>query len=377
MPDPLRHVRVLAGEIGPRGATSAGETRAARYIAEAARGFTHQVWLEPFRSTSSPAPAWLFALGLSLLGGVTLWVHPPVGAVLATVGAVSFAGQAAGWIDLGRLFPQRSSQNAIAVVPAREAIRRRLVLVAHYDTGVLWPWPALPRHERLGSVLVAAASAGLGAFSLLYAVTGHRLWAWLALLPLVLVAAGAAAVGARLWRGRPDDRADAGAGGAAVALSAGEALARVPLRHTEVWFAFTGCREPGMAGVGALLDRYRSLLADATFLVLDRFGGGPLAYTRSEGWMVTPTEVAELLAKVAASHPEWDLQAVTLRHCRTQAFPLVDRQLHAAALLTADVDEGPATLRPVVLHQGARLVRAVAEELDRRACAEAEQEEPW
>jgi hypothetical protein len=98
---------------------------------------------------------------------------------------------------------------------------------------------------------------------------------------------------------------------------------------------------------------------------------------RWAGWEPEPDEVAELLAKVAASHPEWDLQAVTLRHCRTQAFPLVDRQLHAAALLTADVDEGPATLRPVVLHQGARLLRAVAEELDRRACAEAEQEESW
>lgn len=132
-----------------------------------------------------------------------------------------------------------------------------------------------------------------------------------------------------------------------------------------------------MAGLGALLDRYGSLLADATFLVLDRFGGGPLAYTRSEGWMVAPTEVAELLAKVAANHLEWDVQAVALRNCRTQAFSLLDRQLRAAALLTADLDEGPATLRPVLLHQGARLVRAVAEELDRRASAEAEQEESW
>jgi hypothetical protein len=378
LPDPLRHVRALSGELGARGATSPGEASAARYIAEAARGYTHQVWQESFRSFPSQAPAWLIALGFSLLGALTLWVHPPTGAVLATVGAVAFAGQAAGWIQLGRLLPHRDSQNVIAVVPARESIQQRLVIVAHYDTGRRWPWPVSRLQETVAAVAVSGAVLGLAAVAVANANSRWLGWA-AASVPLLLVVAGAMlALGARERSGPPNDGAVSSAGAVAVGLAAGEGIARAPLRHTEVWVVFTGCRKAGMTGLHALLDRHGPMLADAAFLVLDRFGSGPLVYTDAEGVLpafTTPDHLCGLLAEVARDHPEWELQRVHLRDRRTQAFALLDRRLDAVGLLTSDLPEGHADqVRPIQLHNAARLVRALAERLDRQACIDAEAE---
>lgn len=153
MPDPLRHVRVLAEEIGPRAATSPGEARAARYIAEAARVYTHQVWLEPFRTFTTPRLPWLLIFGTCLLGVMLLPFNWQASAVFVTVGAVGGLGQALHWIELGWLFPLRESQNVVAVVPSAAAIRRRLVLVTHVDS----PIGGHPGEGAAGPALVLAA----------------------------------------------------------------------------------------------------------------------------------------------------------------------------------------------------------------------------
>ena len=48
-PDPMRHVEVLAGEIGPRPAGSAGDRRGVRYVATELASYGYDVTLQRFR----------------------------------------------------------------------------------------------------------------------------------------------------------------------------------------------------------------------------------------------------------------------------------------------------------------------------------------
>jgi hypothetical protein len=378
LPDPLRHVRALAEEIGPRGATTAAEARAARYIAEAARGYTHQVWLESFSSFPSSTLPWLLILGLCAAGGATLWLSPQLGAALGTVGAVCYAGQALGWIQVGWLFPRRESQNVVTVVPAREAIRRRIVLVAHYDTGKRVGQWLRPGELRSVLLTVTAAAMALPALAVLYATSGEAGWMRLSLLPLLAVGGSLAVLA--LWHRRAPFSLGAAesAAGVGVALSAGSAIARAGLCHTEVWVVFTGCREPGMVGLQALLQRHGAMLADADFVVLDRFGTGPLAYAYEEGLLdpqLADRRLVALLGGLGAAHPEWGLAAVALGRPRTQASLALEMGLSAVAILTAgDSGESSAQVRPKGLYEAVHLVRELARRIDLEAREEAMRE---
>jgi hypothetical protein len=362
LPDPLRHVRALAEEIGPRAAAGPAEARAARYIAEAARGYTHQVWLEPFPTFVSAAAARLLVGGLSLCGGLLVWAAPEAAAAVSGVAAASLLGQALRWIELGWLFRRGKSQNVVTVVPSAGSIRRRLIIVAHYDSAAAPPLaPAVAWLTSAGVFLLPVLLFG-------YLFSGAAVWQWLSLPLMALVA-----VGILLSHGRQSTGGGESAAGVAVALAAGEALARVPLRHTEVWTVFTGAREPGMVGLRALLQRYSHMLKDADFLVLDRLGRGELIYSVTEG--IFPMRACggallEALGEMAADHPEWGLNGTCLKGLDTQSGLLLDSGYQAATLLTRA--GGRPSLR--TLDTAVKVLRAVGDRIDRDACAEAEAE---
>ncbi|MFZ5816049.1 MAG: hypothetical protein ACOY93_12190 [Bacillota bacterium] len=254
MRDPLC---TLTGEMADRRATTAGEGRAARYLVDALRRSTHQVWVEPFRSFRSPRPAWVAILSLSLLGGMLVWSLPGVALSLTLLAALAFAAQALGWLELGWFFSCGESQNVIGVIPARQEIRRRVVVVAHYDTGPrLWRWASF-----LG--LAAAVMALPPAVMAAVALPGH-LWDGLLLLPLLGVAAGLAT----LLRGGCEG---GNAAGVAAALAVGRR--QRSLEHTELWTLFTGSRTPGLVGIRAFLLRHGRLLKEAQFIVLEQESG--------------------------------------------------------------------------------------------------------
>lgn len=358
MPDPLRHVRALAEEIGPREATGPGEARAARYIAEAARAYTHQVWMEPFRSFESPEHPRLLIQALVLTGFLLLLVSWHLAAVISTFSTVLWLGQSLRWIELGWLFRRRESRNVVAVVPSTGAIRRRLILLAHIDSPGVPPVPWQ---------LAAVGGAGillLPVFTVLAAGTGSPAWAWLACIPGAAILVGAAAYVRAGLCGVAAGGGDAA--GAALGLAAGAALAQAPLRHTEVWTVFTGCREPGMTGLRALLDRYGHMLADADFVVLDRIGPGAPVYTLTEGIFPARMSESELTGYMA----ELRLTGVPLVHHETQAALLIDSGLRAVSL-TAPGEGRPGAR---TLHDLVRLLQALGAAIDRDACAEAEAE---
>ncbi|HWI60681.1 MAG TPA: hypothetical protein VNT75_02450 [Symbiobacteriaceae bacterium] len=343
MPDPLRHVRALAG---PRESAGPGEAAAARYIAEAARAYTHQVWMEPFTSFLSPLLAFLPILGLSLLGVLCLLFSPHLAAFLTVVAAVLYGGQALRWIELGWLFPKFASQNVVAVVPSTGVIRRRVILVAHIDSP-RGP-DRLPWWCGAGVLLLPVCTA-------LAAGTEQAAWAWAALAPGAAVALGLAFPHRALGVGS--------ATGAAVVLAAGEALARAPLKHTEVWTVFTGCREPGLAGLRFFLQAYGPMLADADFLVLDRIGDGQAVYARAEaGFPVRSADpdLVGMLGELGVGNRPIPARA-------TQAALLLDEGHRAVSLLTS----GSGQPTPRLLHEFVRILSALGDAVDRDASVEA------
>lgn len=384
MPDLLRHVRALADEIGPRGATGAGEAQAARYVAKVAHSFTHQVWTEPFRSCASAVWSQALVLATALVAGLLLSPFPALSLTMGLLAAVFFVDMGSGRFDLGWVLARNESQNVVAVVPARLTIRERLVLVAYCDTGLESP----PRRWLAGTSWLRATA---GAVLLLPLLSALRLlvpqpaWGWLAL-PAVGMVAGAIAADLRhRWLGRPTCGAAAGAAGVAVALQSGTILARQPLRHTEVWLVFTGCRESGMAGVRAFLDRHGHMLADAHFVMLDSLGRGRLAYTLSEGPirpLAADAGMVSLVRSVTGEHPEWGVTGIRAAGRHSQASAALVRGYRAITLLAAEPGGGtPAqpppgdpsgAVDPVLLHNAVRLVTALAEQIDRRTCPDLE-----
>ncbi|HYF91384.1 MAG TPA: hypothetical protein VD969_03980 [Symbiobacteriaceae bacterium] len=353
MPDPLRHVRALAGA---REAAGPGEAAAARYIVEAARAYTHQVWMEPFPSFRSSVLPYLLVFAVSLAGGLLLPFGTAPAAVVSTLAAAAFAGQSLGWTQLGWLFERGESRNVVAVVPSERAIRRRLVLVAHVDSPGAAPAAVEPAGAGVMILPVLAAAA---------AVTGNAAWAWLCVVPLLLIARGIMLLVCAHRKGRRPEGGEAG--GPALALAAGEALAQVPLQHTEVWTVFAGAREPGMVGLQFFLQQYGRLLAEADFVVLEsRQSGGP-AYTLAEGVMpakLSDDELAGHLQELAAQHPDWRLTGTELGGRETQGALVLDEGFRAVSLLV------PAN--PRALHDLVRLLRALGELIDRDARQQAE-----
>lgn len=373
MPDPLRHVSALAGEIGPRRATTEGEARAARYLVTAARQFTHQVWVEPFRAFATPVWPWLLVLGVATVGGVSIWWEPWLATALTMLAALGMVGQAVGWIELGRLFPHKESQNVVAVVPCMADLRARLVLVAHYDTARVDPRPIPARRLRTAFLTVAACLLVLPAVSLLALALPGSLWAWFSVGPVAGVALGAIHLLLRYRHGVDEPGVLNNGCSLAALLRTGEWIAQRPLLHTEVWTLFTGCREPGLVGMHAFLDRHGLLLADAHFVVLDRVIPGAVQYGLGEGLLrllMTERRLPELLQAGAGQA----VPGTYLAQRQTEATAALSRGFKAMALVTP-VDQGdflfPAPegearpeINPADLDRLAQLLVGLAEQVD-------------
>lgn len=310
----LEHVHHLAGTIGPRPSTGEGERRAAEYAVAVWRAAGLTPRLEPFmgaRSTYRPY-AVAFATGLAgtLLHAVgRSRASALVGAALNAAGAWAFAREAElqdHWAR--RLLPKGPSQNVVAVVPAAETPRRRVVLYGHLDTHRTPVFYSSPAWLRAFSTLVGASFAGLAVNALAFAAEGTA-----GRRPPRLITA--AATGFQLFglamtlhadRTPYSPGANDNASGVASVLALGERLAREPLRHTEVWLAADGCEELGAYGVRALLEAHADTLRDADWIALDMVGIGAPALLAREGLLLPSRPDPGLLAlarEVAARHP--------------------------------------------------------------------------
>lgn len=312
----LQHVRVLAEGIGPRPAGSLDEAAARRYIWSVlqAAGIT-QFEEQRFSTPTTWGYALAFPTVLALIGN-RLGGMGRLGKLLG--GLASLTGTYALWRAMGghrQLFtglaPQRDTANLIVRLAPSGRVQRRIVLIAHTDSNK----HRLSHAPKLKRFLLVETTAGMWAMwvngvAQVMQALGIRGAAeraqWLSFLGL------AAGFGIELVDevGGYVDGANDNASAVACLLGLGAHLVEHPLRHAEVWLAFTGAEEVGSLGTHALLNAYGDDLADAWFIDFEMVGAPHISYvTRHSGFSyfnayAPDADSLALAERVAQQHPE-------------------------------------------------------------------------
>jgi hypothetical protein len=307
-------VRVLAGEIGPRGTGTPGEAAAADYVARHLARLELAVERQRFRAVADQN-AFPLAVNLVALLAVVLY---SLGGPLArwAAAALALATPVLFWetvthseSPLRPLLPHVHSQNVIGRILPTVGTRQRVVLLAHLDTNrcrLAWQSATVRYLEPL-TWLTFAVLVLLGGLHLAGALLGGPLWVWwLSLLPAGYIL-GTVVTLWRDWRTPFSPGAHDNASGVAVALAVGQRLASQPLRYTEVWLAFTGAEETDHRGLKVLLQEHGATIRDAAFLDLEGVGGGELVYLVREGlcWPYRPDPgLLALAERIAVRRPD-------------------------------------------------------------------------
>ncbi|MCS7285665.1 MAG: M28 family peptidase [Anaerolineae bacterium] len=309
----LKHVRVLAAEIGPRGTGTEGESAAASYVARCLADMGLPVERMAFRAVADQN-AFPMAVGLVTLVAVSIY---PLGslamqwlAVVLSLSTPFMFWQVICHSDslLRPLLPHVTSQNVISRIAPADSLRQRAVILAHLDTNrcrLAWSSAKVRFLEPL-TWLTFFMLLSVGFLYLLGVLFGGAVWAWwLSLLPAGYIMGSIATLWWD-WRAPFSPGAHDNASGVAVALEIAARFALQPLRWTEVWLVFTGAEETDHRGLKTFLRRYRPLMREAIFIDLEGVGSGELVYLTRQGlcWPYRPDPaLLALVEQVAAVRP--------------------------------------------------------------------------
>jgi uncharacterized membrane protein len=353
----LQHVRYLSQTIGGRGSCTVQERRAGEYAAEQMQQIgVKEIRVEPF--TAIPSTYWGYALSFAaaLTGLLIVLLSDRQGErllamLLNLAGVWGFLAEtefAPSWTRWA--LSRKESQNVCGVIPAKSDARARIVLCAHLDThrtpifysSEAWyaAFTALVSLSFL-SMIVGAAALGLS----IYQGWMSARWVSLVLLPVQLFGL-AMCLHADFTPYSPGANDNATGVGAALALA--QRLRQLPLKHTEIHLAFTGCEEVGDWGIAAYLDKNALKLGkDTTYIILDEVGLGGLKYLTADGLIFkhkTHPRALELARQAKHALPEIEIvEGVGLAY--TDALQATKRGLMALTVCTV-----PAPRSGIVSH---------------------------
>jgi hypothetical protein len=236
--------------------------------------------------------------------------------------------------------PRGTSQNVIVRIPPRSRRTRRVVFLAHMDSGQhrLTANRHVVSHlpQTLGALTLLALVGGV-----LTMLAGKSAQRWRTLRTLIAGGAfGSAALAVLDELGKPVDGAICNASGVAALLGLARALHARPLASTEVVLAFTGSATAVSTGAEALAHEYHEEWGDALWVVVSNVGAGELCWVTQHGIspyaMYTPDPLAvRVMERVADARPDLGLMGkrlVTL----DELARLRDHDLHAVALMGYD-----------------------------------------
>ncbi|NTW01798.1 MAG: M28 family peptidase [Oscillochloris sp.] len=377
----LNHVSALAYNIGPRPAGHQTEARARTYIRKALhQAGISEVEAQPFQTPDT----WGYALGTPFalsLGGILLgrlgWLGKAAGTILGAAGAYLTWRAASGLRQpLDRIGKQRTSANLIVRIPCSGRHRRTIVLLGHTDTNRHRDSFSTARKSALPATTTAII--GLQAAGAIIQATGAR---WLT---RAITAAQLACLGAIVAdETKPFvDGANDNASAVACLLGIGAALNAEPLKHTDVWLAFTGAEEVGSIGAHTLLDEYGDQLRSAYFLDFELVGRGDLAYVEEHSGFsylssyAPDAESVALVERTAKDNPQFGVSGKKLMILEEIAA-VRRRGFRGICLVGLGVDGWPANwhrdtdaignIQPEALERAARFGMAMLQTLDSEA----------
>lgn len=377
--DPYTAVQRIAGEIGPRAATSVAEAKAAAYLDSRLRRAGLLLSADTFRVGARGRDGLI--LGALGLAAAILWHWQPIPSLLLALWSV---GLAASLARPGRasLFPAggRSSQNVVATRASAGRARWRVVLLAPLDSP-----PVLGRLERGLLSLPVLRYGRVAACTLLFALGLVGMLAPLGLPAGLARAAGfaqlapaaylllSAAVEALAGRRAHSPGAVSHAGALAALLAAAEVTES--LQGIELWAVGLGATSLG-AGMADLLRRYPFDPEATLFVCLEGVGGGSPCFV-SGGDAPGARGADPLLLSVAhavGAEPHHEAGPRIFRGGWTQAGLLRAAGLRTLAITSLDADgrvprQGSAddsaeAVDPALLEHTAQLVSEIVRRLD-------------
>jgi hypothetical protein len=381
----LEDVRMLAGEIGPRGTGTPAEAAGAEYVARRLSDFGLPVEQHRFLAVASQNS---FPLAIDVLVLLAIALYPLAGAPTRWI-AAALAMCAAPLLwqtirnagnPLSVFLPKVTSRNVETRISAGTGVRHRAVILAHIDTNrcrMAWQSKRVASIEPL-TWLVLGVLATPGLIFLAGALFGGPGWLWwLSLVP------GACTVGMIITLWKDDQKpfspgAHDNAASVAVALEVAARLARRPLATTEVWFIFDGAEETDHGGVRDLLRRHGLLLRQAAFFGLEGLGSGEIVYLTRQGlcWPYHPAPHLRALAeRVATGHPQLQLRPAEML-AEDDVRTLRERGYHAICVAGRDPETGilpfwhgsddtVANVSAETMERAAAIMLALLDELDR------------
>jgi hypothetical protein len=310
----LQHTRHLAERIGPRGAATPEEKRAADYALHQLQKIGAQdVRLESFRA---PRSGWLpiaIVFSIAVWSSFLCWgsfyltqgkaIGGLIGAVLCALGVwivyrhITFKDH-----PLRRLTGQLPSVNVIGRIAAADQARQRVVLVANLDTSpAAWIFQG-PRRAKFLRFMLTASFVSLIVGAIMFVLGAFDLWDW------GFVFAGMCGVlqSVGILMAIQADQGDFGPGandngsGVGTVLALAERLQPNPLPHTEVWIVLTGSHTINGHGLCAFLDQHDAQIGEAWFIGFEGVGiGARLIAAEREGPLRRSirSEVRELLER--------------------------------------------------------------------------------
>jgi hypothetical protein len=318
--DPLDAVNRIAGEIGPRRATSLAEAQAAAYLDGRLRRAGFRVSADPFRAPGSVGVDGLVLATLAL-ASATLYYWLPLPSLSLALWSLAIAAVGLGQDGVPLLARRRPSQNVIATRATAQP-RWRVVLLAPLDSPLLMGrlarllgddvWPVLGR-------LVACVLLTL--FALAGLLDVRRGWWYAQFVPaayLTLVAI----VDVWLLRAPATPGAISHAGALAVLLASAEELSG--LQQTELWAVALGATSSS-TGIGDLLRRYPFDRETTLFIGLEGIGRGVLSYVTRAGLLgrhAADPLLVQMAAAADANDPLIDAEPRSYGRERTIVQPL-------------------------------------------------------
>jgi len=310
----LKHIQVLAVEIGPRGSTTKGERRGHEYCRDNLIGQGLEPKWESFRSAKSVFHPFLIVALLMLLAFA---IYPLVGRISAGIAALIALGTFLSALlelslrdnPLRRLVPKGESQNVVGVVTPQGKTLRDLVLIGHVDsqyTPLILSSPGWLEAYKIFSTLALISLAGM---VLIYLVGSFTQWSWIwpvswiaGIFAVLLLAMCWQAVRTPVTCGANDNATAAG-----LVLTLAGHLRNEPLKNTRVWLVCTGCEEALHDGAIDFFRRHKGELIHPQTLVLESLGCAGPSWLMGEG-IVLPifpdAELAKLAEQVAEQNPE-------------------------------------------------------------------------
>ena len=338
---------VLTEEIGPRGATTAAEGRAARYIRKRLEERGIQASTKEFFTINTYSYLYVIYLLATALSGLLSYWFPYYAAPVALACATLFALDLETYPLLSSIMPRRLSRNVVGEIPSEDG-KVGLVLVAHYDSAraSLSFHPRMVRGFRFSFQLMVwavFATAALTVSNLILRVTlGYaNLGVWIATLLTscyLLVPVAVMLHRERYMAYTPG--ANDNASGVATMLALADKMSEEESLTPGVMFVATGAEEVGTVGMLEFVREHGERIRDAMIINLDNLGRGHLCYIDCEG-MLAPRRADPVLLWLAGKVVERKRLPVfrtSYRLLSTDATPALARGFRAMSVMAFDDD---------------------------------------